>query len=300
MAINPIEILRDVIASVAHDITITSVDSLGGSKYKLNTSNTLYLRTSKKVTIDSVEYRVTDFDINSYVTVQATNGSDTPVTVSSFTINTPTFKWGNPKMVSAEIVAEINNGDNVHPYMWVVARTNTGRTLNPSSAVRSLPTFNIFLLDSNDKENWTTEDHYDNDIYPLNNYIDFFESILKSRRDLFDTDSIDYDTTDHINFGDYVVDKGMEEKILNDDVTGIQLRIEIPYTIDTCEDIQVAPKCSPVTILVNGVFDQLKTQGTTYDCITGGGSVVYDILVNGVDSGQDLDMDGTNHTININ
>jgi len=62
----------------------------------------------------------------------------------------------------------------------------------------------------------------------------------------------------------------------------------------------VAPKCSPVTIQVNGVFDQFKTQGTTYNCITGGGSVVYDILVNSVDTGQDLDMDGTNHTININ
>lgn len=270
MAINPIEILKDTIASVAHTITISSVVSLGGSKYQLNTSNTLYLNNKTKVIIDSVEYIISDFVVNSYVTVNATDGTDTAVTASSFDIDPPLFLWGSPKMVSAELVKRIKNKDAVWPYMWVVEISNTERTLNPASAVKSKPTFNIFLLDSNDKNNWDIETHYDEDIYPLNNYISFFESILISRRDLFDTDSINYDTTNHVNFGDYVVDKGNEEKILNDNVTGIQLRIEIPYTIDTCEDIQVAPKCSPVTILVNGVFDQFKTQGTTYDCITGG------------------------------
>ena len=69
MALNPIEILKDTIASVAHTVTITSVVSLGSKKYQLNSTNTLYLRTAKRVTIDAVEYKITDFVINSYITV---------------------------------------------------------------------------------------------------------------------------------------------------------------------------------------------------------------------------------------
>jgi len=254
MALNPITILEDTINSVAHTIEIDSVTSLGGSEYKLFTENTLYLRTAgepKFITIDSVDYTVTDFEINVFITVKAISG-DVPVTVSSFTINPPTFVWGNPKMVSAEIVKRITNGTAVWPYMWIVEISNTQTTLDPSLAVRSTPSFNIFFLDSADKDNWTIEEHYDNDIYPLNNYIGFFTEILRSRRDLFDTDSITFNQVNHVNFGDYIVDKGNEEKILNDNVTGIQVQIDLPLTIDTCDDFTVTPNCVPCTESFNG------------------------------------------------
>ncbi len=55
MAINPIEILKDTIASVAHTVTISSVDSLGGGLYKLNTTNTYYLRTAGKPKTITIE-----------------------------------------------------------------------------------------------------------------------------------------------------------------------------------------------------------------------------------------------------
>ena len=58
MALKPIEILKDTIESVAHRIEIDSVVSLGSNQYRINTCNTLYLRTYKKVTIDGVEYEV--------------------------------------------------------------------------------------------------------------------------------------------------------------------------------------------------------------------------------------------------
>ena len=288
MALRPIDILKDVIAGIAHTITIDSVESLGGSLYKLNTENTIYLRELKKVTIGAVDYKVTDFVINSYVTVQALSG-DIAVTARRFTIDVPLFLWGNPKMVSAELDLRIKNknadGTQVHPYLWLVEVGSSEHSLNPSDAVKVKPTFNIFFLDSNKYDDWTIEDHYTNAIDTMSNYIDYVIEILKSRRDLFDTDSIVYNTVNHVNFGDYIVDKGMEERILNDNVTGVQLQITIPYTIDTCNDIVITTNCEPVTILVDGVFDQLKQQGTTYDCITSGDSV--DVDFNSVPTGVD-------------
>lgn len=302
MAIRPIQILKGLVEDTAHTITITSVESLGSGLYKLNTENTLYLRAAKKVTIDSVAYKVTDFVLNSYVTVTAVDGSDTAVTVSTFDIDSPLFLWGNPQMVSAELQKRIDlskrTGDQVHPYIWLVEIGSTSYDNSPQAAVKTKPTFNIFFLDSNKYDDWTISDHYANGVDTMSNYRAFFIDIINTRRDIFENDSITYTTVNHVNFGDYIVDQGMKERILNDDVTGVQLQIELPYIVNECTTEVITSRCSPVTILVNGVFDQLKPQGTTYDCITSGSSI-YDILVNGIDSGQDLDFDGTNHTINL-
>lgn len=262
MALKPIEILKDTISSVAHRITISSVVSLGSNQYQLNTSNTLYLRTFKKVTIDSIEYEVKDFEINSYVTVEATDGTDQPVTVSYFDIDVPLFVFGNPKMVSAEILKRIKNGSIVWPYIWLVEISNTAGTLAPSSSIKSTPSFNIFFLDSNDYENWSIQEHYDNDVYVMSNYIDFVLAAIYSRRDIYDAEAITYTTTNHVNFGDYIVDEGMNERIINDNVTGVQLQIDLPIINLGCSDITVEPNCPAVVVCVpaeNQVNGDAKT-----------------------------------------
>lgn len=325
MALNPIEILKDTIASVAHTFYINSITSLPNSQYRLETCNTYYLNNKTKILIDSIEYEIVDFDINCYITVIASDGTDQAVTASSFDINTPLFLWGNPQMVSAELVKRIENRDTVWPYMWVVEISTTSNTLDPAAAVKTTPNYNIFLLDSADKKNWTIETHYEENIYPLNNYISFFMAILKSRRDIYATDLITYNTTNHVNFGDYITDKGNEEKILNDNVTGIQLQLDTPLIIDMCtKNFKVRPNCPTITETFNGVSISNPTPNkniVVYSNAAGnpqvgniitdtatsleievpaaGSSFTYDIFLNGVDTLQDLDFDGTNHTINL-
>jgi len=126
MALKPIEIFIDTISSVAHRINIS-------------------------------EYVVDDFQINSYITVSATDGSDTPVTVDFFDIDVPLFLFGNPKMVSGELIKRINNGNGSWPYIWLVEISNTSGTLDPAAAVTQTPSFNLFFLDSNDYENWSIQ-----------------------------------------------------------------------------------------------------------------------------------------------
>lgn len=253
MALNPIEILKDTIASVAHTVTIDSVVSLGGGQYQLNTSNTYYLNNRTTVTIDSVDYKIVDFSINSYITVEEATGQDVPVTASTFDINSPLFIWGAPQLVSGELVKRVKNKDATWPYMWIVRIDTNANTLDPAAAVKTTASYNILLLDSADKDNWDIETHYDENIYPLNNYITFFLQILKSRRDIFATDLITYNTTNHVNFGDYIVDKGNESKILNDNATGIQIQLDAPLIIQTCNDpFEVLPNCPIITETFNG------------------------------------------------
>jgi len=104
--------------------------------------------------------------------------------------------------------------------------------------------------------------------------------------------------------------------------SGVQAILDIPYIIDPC-DCEKVQVCKPVRFLINGESKQNITSGTdfdltvedesgndpvvSYDITTkklivlngGGGSFTYDLLLNGVDTGQDILIDGTDITINL-
>jgi hypothetical protein len=249
MAINPIKILDEVLQGVSLTVNVSAIVDNGGGSYTLTVDNTYYLNRLSKITIDAVEYTVTDFTINTELVV---SGDSLP-TATSFTINQPLFLYGNPQMVSAEIVKRQENGTLTYPYIWAVEISTTSKNLNPSAAVKATKSFNLFFFDTVDRENWVIEDHYNQDIYPLSNYIDYFFTILKSRRDLFDSDSITWNETNHVNFGDYIQDQGNREKILNDNITGIQVQAEVPFMAQGCGFTSVTKNCLPVSVTFNGL-----------------------------------------------
>jgi hypothetical protein len=249
MAINPIKILDEVLQGVSLTVNISAIVDNGGGSYTLTVDNTYYLNRLSKITIDAVEYTVTDFTINTELVV---SGDSLP-TATSFTINQPLFLYGNPQMVSAEIVKRQDNNTLTYPYIWAVEISTTSKNLNPSAAVKATKSFNLFFFDTVDRENWVIEDHYNQDIYPLSNYIDYFFTILKSRRDLFDSDSITWNETNHVNFGDYIQDQGNREKILNDNITGIQVQAEVPFMSQGCGFTSVTKNCLPVSVTFNGL-----------------------------------------------
>lgn len=268
MAINPIKILIEVLDSVQPTVNISNVEDLGGGSYKLTVDNSFYLRALKRVTIDGTLYKITDFEIDDYLTVIAEDGSDVPVTVDSFTIEHPSFYYGNPQMVSAEILKRQENGTLTWPYIWAVEISNSQKNINPSAAVKTTKSFNLFFFDSVNLDNWTIEDHYNQDIYPLSNYIDYFFSVLKSRRDVFDADSITWNENNHVNFGEYIVDEGMKDRILADDITGIQVQAEVPFMDRGCSSRDIVPKCAPVKIFENGILVATVEAGGSYSYTT--------------------------------
>jgi hypothetical protein len=257
MAINPIKILDEVLQGVSLTLNVSAIVDNGGGSYTLTVDNTYYLNRLSTITIDAVEYTVTDFTINTELVV---SGDSLP-TATSFTINQPLFLYGNPQMVSAEIVKRQENGTLTYPYIWAVEISTTSKNLNPSAAVKATKSFNLFFFDTVDRENWVIEDHYNQDIYPLSNYIDYFFAILKSRRDLFDSDSITWNETNHVNFGDYIQDQGNREKILNDNITGIQVQAEVPFMAQGCGFTSVTKNCLPVSVTFNGLSVTPTTSG---------------------------------------
>ena len=97
--IQQIQILNDLIEGTLHRVSITSgsiVDNLDNT-WTFSTCNTFYLNIGKIVEIDSIKYRITDFTLNSSLTVTPLSGT-TPVTASEFDIDSPIFKHGSPQL----------------------------------------------------------------------------------------------------------------------------------------------------------------------------------------------------------
>jgi hypothetical protein len=287
--IRPIAILKELIETTAHTVVVDSIVDNGGGSYTIETCNTFYLNFGKKFTISAVEYTVTSFVLNESITF---TGASLP-NVTSFEIDPPRFIYGTPKFINAELTK--TNFTGKYPYIWLVEISNTEHDASPSARIKSTPNFSLLFLDEMNKTGWTIEDHYENAIDTQLNEIDFFIKTLKKRRDLFETESLTYETINHANFGVYISDKGYDKKILSDDVSGAQLQIKIPYIVDTCNgcDAPIISICNPVTIEVDGVFSEYVASGGSYNCVTGGGSFSYDFYVDGVDTGSDVVVDGT-------
>jgi hypothetical protein len=94
----------------------------------------------------------------------------------------------------------------------------------------------------------------------------------------------------------------------NDEVAGwvMSLQITQPYQYNECAipklpvDTDGLANCKPVTIYADSVLVDTIPSGGSYSYTTSSGSFTYDLYFDGVDTGQDVTVDGTNITINLN
>jgi len=263
--IQQIQILKDLIEGTLHRVFITdgSIVDNGDNTWTFSTCNTFYLNIGKTVVIDSVSYKITDFTLNSSLTVRPITGTN-PVTASQFDIDSPIFKHGSPQLISNEFLNE-----NTYPFIWLVQINKISNDGSFDSLVNSTMETNLmFLMDSN-KQDWLIDDHYINAIYPLLNEINFFMNIIQKRVDLFG-EEIDWDTKDHVNFGDYLTDQGNKKQIITDEVSGVLLQLDLPYVVEICNPCDTLFVCKPVTITKNGIFEEEVPSGGTFNYNTGG------------------------------
>lgn len=260
--IKQVEILKDLIADIQRVVEVTAIVDNGDDTYTLSTPFTYYLTISKKVTIDGLIYNIKNFELNVSLTLVGVGHTTVP-TATSFEIDAPTFRHGTPKMVNAEHTKE-NIPENKYPWIWMVEINDITNEGDFSPLVRSTMDTNLFFFTENDRANWFIDDHYTNAIYPMLNEIEFFMSIIEDRTDLFG-EEVSYITTNHVNFGDYLIDKGNETKIISDFLSGVQLKMSLPYVVEVCPDNLPVIVCKPAKLFTNGVFFTEILAGKQFD-----------------------------------
>lgn len=245
-----IQILKELIETTAHTVTVDSITDNGGGSYTIETCNTFYLNVGKTFTIDAVEYTIIDFELNESITFTGASIPD----VETFDIDPPKFVYGTPKFVNIEL-SKMGKSARKYPFIWAIEITNTEHNDSPSARIKATPNFNLLFLDEVDKSRWTIQDHYDNAIDAQANEVDYIIRVLKRRKDLFETEDLTHETTNHANFGEYIVNRGYDRKILSDDVSGVQCFLRLPYIVDVCNSCE-APIVSrgSINFYLNGVL----------------------------------------------
>ena len=261
--IKAIKILKELINSTVHTVTVNTIVDNGDNTFTLSTPFTYYLKINSPITIDSIDYKVVSFVMNESITVKPLKGT-TPVTSTSFIIPPPTFLHGTPTAANNEYVRTKSN-----PFIWVLEFLEADYNNSTDSPVKGTFDFDIFFLTDVPQGDWLVTDHYENAIYPMNNEIDYFLNILNDRIDLFG-DIDNYKVINHVNFGDYVVNKGYDKKIIEANLSGSQLKISIPYITEDCEC--GCPLIEPINTCVPAI---VKNSDVSYiETIESGGVLV--------------------------
>jgi len=259
----PIKILSDVISTTEHKLTISSVITNVDGTFTLYVDYTYYLNSQRSITIDGVVYRITDFALNESLTIK---GSIIP-TATEFTITPPVFKHGTPKKVDGEIA---NQNTKEYPFIWLLEFLDIDYNDRFEDAETITPDLNLFFLTDTYYQDWDIDKHYTEAIHPMLNEIDFFIRTIKKRRDLFG-ELESHTVTNHVNFGEYITNKGYDKQILNGQLSGCQLKIALPYVVDVCNTMPIVSICNPVSIYENNVFKEYVQAGGSFYYTTGGG-----------------------------
>lgn len=225
--------------NINYTYVITSVDDLGGDLYKLNSCDTMHLTVGKVVTIDAVEYTITDFVLNSYVTV---SGS-TPVTATEFEAYPFFFFNGSLSDTNIERFGAKQYQLNQIPFMWNrTPYTSDELDTENGSNIAEINSLTWYLLDASRpfangdgaNSSWFDEEFNTYIIEPLKN---FWEKRVKkyidTNQQIFgEYTGVNVRNLPHIGQED---EKGTYEALFDEHLTGIEVRLNLEFMFQGCE-----------------------------------------------------------------
>lgn len=230
---NIIDIVKYIISEIDLNIPILSVVS--------NTitvcSSTLHVTVGKIVTApNGDQYQVTDIVINESITVTPYGATVDPFPVDAeyVTANPIEFLYGDPKMANNEYLT-LKSIETLQktPFIWVLEPVNYTDLPRESSIEYSFnPT--IFFMDWANSPDWISEEHNDLAIKPMQNLAKAFLDVLEG--DYTFKTPISTSVQVRSNFGVIITDQGPDRKIIDEDLSGVQIDPQIDvYDLSVCK-----------------------------------------------------------------
>lgn len=157
-------------------------------------------------------------------------GHADPWTGDTFNVGSPTFLQGEQMMANAEFLEMDNNTFNKTPLVWLVrgyTENHKGDDSNISFDVAPI----IYFLEETPADGWLTSQHDANAVNPMYRLCQRFMDTLKNSPEINEINN--YSITDRPKFGVKVGNKGSEKMILDDYLSGVELRLTLEV-FDSC------------------------------------------------------------------
>jgi len=224
------DLLKPVVELIDNVFIIDSVEVITvDEKFKLYSSNTLWLTLGYTIIIDSVEYKVVDLMPNEWIVI---TGAIEP-TASGFDVYAPFFDHGTTLEQNTKLLLKKKSWDKF-PLIWLHEKTKEKFDNDPMTIIDRVSDVDLyFIIDTNMRSfRQLDEDRYT--IKPMRNLINGFIDACNDYPGILKP--FDYDVTDAPKFGVYENSKGEKKRIFNDDVTAEELKSTITFLLgpDDC------------------------------------------------------------------
>lgn len=225
---NLVDIIEGIISKIDLNLTVKSTD---GQLIEL--CDTLHI-TVGKIVKDELgnEYRVTDIVFNESITVIPI---DSAPLFSGSTVVAPeiTFLHGSPISTNEEY-NKILDRDSLKktPFIWLLESYEYENGSRDSSIVASYSA-RLFFLDLYYRE-WLNDEHNELAIKPMENLVRAFKNVIETDYSFKTLDS--FRSRVRPRFGVEVANKGSRDKIINEDLSGVEVNMSIElFDLSICK-----------------------------------------------------------------
>ena len=225
---NLVDIIEGIISKIDLNLTVKSTD---GQLIEL--CDTLHI-TVGKIVKDELgnEYRVTDIVFNESITVVPI---DSAPLFSGSTVVAPeiTFLHGSPISTNEEY-NKILDRDSLKktPFIWLLESYEYENGSRDSSIVASYSA-RLFFLDLYYRE-WLNDEHNELAIKPMENLVRAFKNVIETDYSFKTLES--FRSRVRPRFGVEVANKGSRDKIINEDLSGVEVNMSIElFDLSICK-----------------------------------------------------------------
>jgi hypothetical protein len=274
-----IDFIGDIVDSIRQGASIISITNTPSTNnYVVVVTDLLDLAVGKMVSIGGVEYQITE--INTLTPSFTVSALVAPVGTQ---LNTSYPFYIHGRFIAANNeLNQISNSLRKYPLIYLAENYSTRENLDPNLQIGDNVSCSIFIMNSSNYEDFTTEEHYTYTIDAMDSIANSFIDKLKTNQFVQYREFSELERIRHTKWGLEVTNKGTTTNLFDDNLSGVELRLQIPIrkSINHCgryNNIDFK-NCADVTIFEDGVFLESIPSGGSFSYSTSsGGDVVIDI-----------------------
>jgi hypothetical protein len=207
--------------------------------YELNVISYTFSNTNKTITINLEDkgyiragwYVIVNGNKKYYVNKVIDNtieiDSQISIIINSLKIEKPNYLYGTVNATKNEL-SIIEYSVKKFPLIYLLEVISEKINNEYDSMIERTADLRIYFLDEADFENWLTETHYTQVIDRMRWMAEYFIENLEYNPNFSKT--LEYELLSHAKFGTYQETSGHIKNIFNENLSGIELRINLPIT----------------------------------------------------------------------
>jgi hypothetical protein len=227
MAVNLVDIVKGIVSKIDLNLTVVSTDGV-----------TIFLCSTLHLTVGSTiedgtgnKYIVTEILDNAYIKVDPLNGA--PIFAGTVVIASDiTVLHGSPASTNNEYLDIEQVSRDKTPFVWLLESYEYEQTSLDSSVVARYDA-RLFFMDLTYEELWINDQHNDLAIKPMENLQIAFKEVIDN--DFTFKRMGNYRVRVRPRFGVEVTNQGSDDKIINEDLSGVEVNMTIElYDLSIC------------------------------------------------------------------